>query len=50
MLDSLFQSFDNIIILDIETTGFDPKRDEIIEFAALKIHNQQGMTKFFFRI
>lgn len=37
MLDSLFQSFDNIIVLDTETTGFSPMKEEIIELAMLRV-------------
>jgi len=33
MINSLFNRYDNIIVFDIETTGFDPKKDEIIEVA-----------------
>lgn len=37
MLESLFERFDNIIVLDTETTGFSPRREEIIELAMLRI-------------
>lgn len=37
MLESLFDRFDNIIVLDTETTGFSPRREEIIELAMLRI-------------
>lgn len=37
MLDTLFERFDNIIVLDTETTGFSPRREEIIELAMLRI-------------
>ncbi len=37
MLDALFEQFDNLVVLDTETTGIDCKRDEIIELAALRI-------------
>lgn len=37
MLESLFSQFDSIVMLDLETTGLDPRMDEIIEFGALRI-------------
>lgn len=37
MLDSLSARFENIVVLDVETTGFDFRRDEIIELAALRV-------------
>lgn len=37
MLDTLFERFDNIIVLDTETTGLDGKTDEIIDLAALRL-------------
>lgn len=42
MLNSLFSLFDNILVFDVETTGVNPKRDEIIELAVLQIKNKQG--------
>lgn len=43
MLDSLFQQFDNIIFLDVETSGLNAKYDEIIEFGALQAsHDGNG--------
>ena len=36
-MESLLERFENIIIFDTETTGIDPKRDEIIELAALRL-------------
>ena len=37
MLETLFDRFDNIIVLDTETTGFSPRREEIIELAMLRV-------------
>ena len=37
MLTSLFRKFDNILIFDIETTGIEPKNNEIIEIAMLRV-------------
>ena len=43
MINSLFNRFDNIIVFDIETTGFDPKKDEIIEVATLHAINKHSV-------
>ena len=37
MLESLFAQFDSIVVLDTETTGFSPRRDEVIELAMLRV-------------
>ena len=44
MLDKLFARFDNIIVLDSETTGLNHKSDEIIELAMLRI-TRDGCVK-----
>ena len=44
MLDSLFGKFDNIIVFDVETTGTDFKRDEIIEVAMLRA--EKGLSGY----
>lgn len=44
MLDTLFSRFDNIIVLDTETTGLSCKSDEIIELAMLHI-SPRGVEK-----
>ena len=37
MLETLFEHFDSLLVLDTETTGFSPRRDEIIELAMLRV-------------
>lgn len=37
MLESLFERFERIVVLDTETTGIDCKKDEIIELAAASV-------------
>lgn len=45
MLDSLFERFDSIIVLDTETTGIDSRTNEIIELAALRLHRDGDSYK-----
>ena len=40
--DSLFQKYDRLFLFDTETTGLNYSRDEIIEFAAVVVENQNG--------
>lgn len=42
MLRTLFESFDSLLVLDTETTGFSPRRDEIIELAMLRLTPEGG--------
>lgn len=44
MLDSLFAQFDSLVVLDTETTGFSPRREEIIELAMLRV-TAQGVAE-----
>ena len=37
MLECLFEQFDSLVVLDTETTGFVPRRDEVIELAMLRV-------------
>ncbi len=43
---SLTQFIDNYCVVDIETTGLDPKQDDIIEISALRIRNSKIVDKF----
>ena len=42
MLDSLFEKYDRLVLFDTETTGLLYSRDEIIEFAAVVLEQQNG--------
>ena len=42
MLDSLFARYDRLVLFDTETTGLIYNRDEIIEFAAVVVEQQNG--------
>ena len=43
MLDTLFASYDRLVLFDTETTGLIFNRDEIIEFAAVAVELQDGV-------
>lgn len=36
--DALFSRYDRVIVVDVETTGLDPRRDEIIQLAATAVY------------
>lgn len=38
---SLFDFPDDYVLIDVETTGVDPRRDSMIEFAAIKVKNNE---------
>ena len=42
MLDSLFATYDRLMLFDTETTGLNFSRDEIIEFAAVVVERKNG--------
>lgn len=44
--DAVFGFEDEIVIVDIETTGFDPDRDEIVEIAAALMHGPEVLGRF----
>lgn len=41
---SLFQKYDRLVLFDTETTGLNFARDEIIEFAAVVVEEQNGLA------
>lgn len=45
MESSLYKQFDNIILLDLETTGLDSRREEIIELAALRLESGEKTAR-----
>lgn len=45
MHSSIFRQFENVLILDTETTGIDFRHDEIIELAALRVHNGEPVEE-----
>ncbi len=46
-LFSLFQKYDNLVFFDLETSGIDPKENNIIEFAALNVTHIDGIAFVF---
>lgn len=44
--NSLIECIDNYTVIDIETTGLDPKINKIIELAALKVQDNQVIDTF----
>ncbi|MGI5984807.1 MAG: 3'-5' exonuclease [Clostridiales bacterium] len=43
MLNKLFEQFDRLIFLDVETSGLNPKHDEIIELGAVSVCQNEGV-------
>ena len=44
--NSLIEFLDNYVVVDIETTGFSPVANEIIEIGALKVVNNEVIDEF----
>ena len=44
-LDKLFEKYDRLVIFDTETTGLQFSRDEIIEFSAVVLEQENGELK-----
>ena len=43
-MGSLFDRYDRLMVLDTETTGFGFSRDEVIQFSAVVLEQQDGKT------
>lgn len=43
--EGLFAKYDRLVLFDTETTGLQPDRDEIIEFAAVVVEQVDGKAK-----
>ena len=46
MLETLFERFDTLLVLDTETTGVVPRRDEVIELALLRADARGGREEY----
>jgi len=45
MFASLFEKYDRLVLFDTETAGLQSSRDEIIEFAAVVVEQENGQPK-----
>ena len=43
--DTLFAKYDRLVLFDTETTGLQFSRDEIIEFAAVVVEQEEGVAR-----